>query len=233
MVKIVSLKICPFVQRITALLEAKNISYEIEYISLGNKPDWFLDISPNGQVPILITEMGSALFESDAIAEYLDEISPPLEEDLTSEQRALNRAWSYLGSKHYLVQCSAMQSRDLDTLQERRKKLDPAFLKAEKKLKEGPFFNGKKIGNVDMAWLPLLHRAAIIEQHSAYDFLADFPKVKRWQRGLLDTGLCDKSVASDFEDVFASGYLSKTTYLGGCREPQDPINQEQQSAGCC
>jgi glutathione S-transferase len=40
--KVISFKICPFVQRVTALLEAKNIAYEIEYISLSNKPQWFL-----------------------------------------------------------------------------------------------------------------------------------------------------------------------------------------------
>jgi glutathione S-transferase len=48
MIKVVSFKICPFVQRVTALLEAKNIPYQVEYISLSDKPQWFLDISPNG-----------------------------------------------------------------------------------------------------------------------------------------------------------------------------------------
>lgn len=56
MIKVVSFKICPFVQRVTALLEAKHIPYEIEFISLSDKPQWFLDISPNAQVPVLITE---------------------------------------------------------------------------------------------------------------------------------------------------------------------------------
>ncbi len=46
MIKIVSFKICPFVQRVTGLLEAKKIPYELEYISLKDKPQWFLDISP-------------------------------------------------------------------------------------------------------------------------------------------------------------------------------------------
>ena len=63
--KIVSFKICPFVQRVTALLEAKDIPYDLEFISLSNKPQWFLDISPNGQVPVLMTGDGKALFESE------------------------------------------------------------------------------------------------------------------------------------------------------------------------
>lgn len=75
MIKIVSFKICPFVQFVTALLEAKTIPYNIVYISLRNKPQWFLDISPNTKVPVLITESGTALFESDAIVEHLDEMA--------------------------------------------------------------------------------------------------------------------------------------------------------------
>ena len=49
--KVINFKICPFVQRVTALLEAKGFPYNIEYIDLSNKPQSFLDTSPNGQVP--------------------------------------------------------------------------------------------------------------------------------------------------------------------------------------
>ncbi|MEM9489252.1 MAG: glutathione S-transferase N-terminal domain-containing protein, partial [Myxococcota bacterium] len=148
MLKVVSFKICPFVQRVLALLEAKNIRYEVQYIDLSDKPRWFLDISPNGQVPLLITESGQALFESDAIAEYLDEIHAPLQSDVTPEQRALDRAWSYQASKHYLVQCSAMRSPNRDTLAERAARLNKAFARAENKLNGSTYFAGEVIGNV-------------------------------------------------------------------------------------
>ena len=48
MLKVISFKICPFVQRVTGWLEAKGLPYEIDYISLKDKPQWFLDLSPNG-----------------------------------------------------------------------------------------------------------------------------------------------------------------------------------------
>ncbi len=214
MIRIVSFKICPFVQRITALLEAKGTPYEVEYINLKEKPQWFLDISPTGQVPVLITEAGIPLFESDAIAEYLDDVTAPLEVRVTPEQLAINRAWSYQATKHYLVQCSAMRSADRETLAERSEKLGKAFAKVEKKLGNGPYFNGETPGNVDMAWLPLLHRAGIIEQNTGYDFLEGYPKVKAWQAALSATGIAEKSVAEDFEAAFKDFYLSDSTYLG-------------------
>lgn len=223
MLKVISFNICPFVQRVTALLEAKNIAYEIEYISLKDKPQWFLDISPNGQVPVLVIDKGDdnrqALFESDAIVEYIEEAYPRLGLDVTVEQRAIDRAWSYLASKNYLVQCSAQRSANEATLKERSLKLDKAFTAVEKILGDTPFFNTQSVGMVDIAWLPLLHRAAIIEQYSGYDFLQGYPKVKRWQETLLHSELAEKSVSATFIDAFTRFYLSEDTFLGrsiGC-----------------
>ena len=212
--KIVSFKICPFVQRVTALLEAKGIDYEIEFISLKDKPQWFLDISPNGQVPILITDAGTTLFESDAIVEYIEEAYPAMQLDISLEEKATNRAWSYLASKNYLVQCSSQRSPDAEVLKERVAKLARPFDRIEKQLGDSPYFSGDKIGMVDIAWLPLLHRAHIVEEHSGFDFIGDRPKLKKWQSTLLADDLATKSVAPDFTEAFSAFYLSEETYLG-------------------
>ena len=73
--KVVSDIICPFAQRVIGVLELKAVDYEIERVSLVDKPEWFLRISPNAKVPILIEDEG-VLFESSAICEYLDDAHP-------------------------------------------------------------------------------------------------------------------------------------------------------------
>ncbi|WP_062263700.1 glutathione S-transferase family protein [Endozoicomonas arenosclerae] len=237
MLKVISFKICPFVQRITGMLETKGIPYDIEYISLSDKPQWFLDISPNGQVPVLVTENGTALFESDAIAEYLEEAYPALQPDLDAEQKALNRAWSYLGSKQYLVQCSAQRSKDAPTLVERTEKLASAFAKVEKVLGEYKFFNSDTLSMVDLAWLPVLHRAHIIQENTGYDFLAFYPKTKVWQKNLLATGLAEKTVSEDFIEKFTGFYLSEETFLGRCQQKGEcnahNLDECCVETGCC
>lgn len=248
MIKIVSFKICPFVQRVTALLEAKEVPYELEYISLRNKPQWFLDLSPTGQVPVLVTESGEALFESDAIIEYIVEVYGEPGESRTPVQRAQDRAWSYQASKHYLSQCSTMRSSSEEVLEERLVGLQKAFGRAEQALSEkgeslGQFFNGEALSNVDIAWLPLLHRADIIRRHSGFDMLDGFPRMQAWQAALLETGIAEKSVSEDFETVFTDFYLSDEAYLGQLTKglPEDVSGSacrtvkgdDSNSSACC
>lgn len=231
MIKIVSLKICPFVQRVTALLGAKQLEYQVEYISLKAKPQWFLDLSVNAQVPVLITKEGIALFESEAIVEYINEVSHPLEQNLSPEQKALDRAWSYMAAKHYLVQCRAMRSADEATFCERMEKLSKPLKRVEVMLANGPFFKGAALSDVDIAWLPLLHRAQIIQEHTGFDLFVNKPKVKRWQKALAASGLFEASVDVDFEPAFVNVYLSQETYLG--QGVNCCVTQKNDCATCC
>jgi glutathione S-transferase len=211
--KLVSFVICPFVQRVAALLEAKKIPYEVEYIDLSNKPQWFLDISPNSQVPVLITDDG-AIFESEAIYEYIEEVTPSLDAELTPYDRAKFRGWSYLAVKNYMVQCPLMRSSDADTLKERSDKFGLALDKIEHALGEHQFFHGNQLTRVDISWFPLLHRAAIIQEAAGFDMIGARPKLKSWQKHLMNTGLEKSSVAENFIDEFVAFYLSDKTYLG-------------------
>ncbi|WP_076410512.1 glutathione S-transferase family protein [Shewanella sp. UCD-KL12] len=211
MIKLISFKICPFVQRVTAALTAKQIPFEIEYIKLNAKPQWFLDLAPNGQVPVLITESGQPLFESDAIIEYIEDEYGPLEGGVSNEQRAQDRAWSYLGAKNYLGQCGTMRSKDKQTFTERSEKLIAAFAKVENKLTGNTqFFKSNELSNVDIAWLPLLHRAAIVKKYTDYDFLDGLPKTQMWQQNVLASLAIEGTVSEDFEPLFRDFYLTNT-----------------------
>ncbi|MEC7307264.1 glutathione S-transferase family protein [Vibrio crassostreae] len=216
MIKLVSFKNCPFVQRVMGALVMKNVPFEIEYIELNNKPQWFLNISPNGQVPVLITENDTVIFESDAIVEYLDDKYAPIEE-VSAEQKALDRAWSYQASKHYMPQCGTMGSKDKETFETRLAILQKSFQKAENKLGDSVFFKGDYISNVDIAWLPLLHRASVIKEGSGFDMLEGFPKVQKWQAALIESGLTDKTVPADFIEKFSGFYLTNN-YLASLTE---------------
>lgn len=212
--KVVSSKICPFVQRVIGVLELKGIDYDVEYVSLRDKPDWFLKASPHAQVPIIIEDRG-VLFESAAISDYLDEAygGPKLYPD-DPFNKAQHSAWAELAAKNYLVQCGVMRAATAETFEQKKAKFLSAFEKVESALEDGPYFAGDRLFMVDAVWYPLLHRAAVVEAHSGFDFLAAFPRVKNWQRSLLRVDALARSVAEDFEALFAGFYLSGETYLG-------------------
>lgn len=212
--KVYSSPICPFVQRVNAVLEAKKLEYEVEYVDLMDLPDWFLKISPNAEVPVLVTDNKTPLFESFAICEYLEELYPPKLHPSDLEKRALHRAWARQAVTQYLVQCSTQRSATKEILQEKTKNFVQLFTKVEKTLGDGPFFDGEQFSMVDTAWIPILHRCDLIKTYTGFDFLDSYPKVKKWQQALLDTDVLKKSVPDGFEDYFVQFYLNEQRYLG-------------------
>jgi glutathione S-transferase len=213
--KIVSFKICPFVQRVIAVLELKEVAYDVEYISLADKPAWFAEVSPHGQVPVLIEDDGT-LFESGPIAEYIDEVHGTFRLHPSDPfVKARHRAWIELASANYLIQCGAQRSSTAKDLETNAARLSTVFAKIEDALGESKFFAGSKPSMVDAAWFVLLHRAYIIEQCTDFDFLAEFPKTKRWQLAALAVDALMRSAPEGFTEEFVNFYLNENTYLGG------------------
>src|SRR5688572_17223102 len=92
--RLCSFKTCPWVQRAAIVLRAKDVPYDIVYIDRNNRPEWFRAISPHSKVPVLQIGEREALFESNAIAEYLDETVQPRLHPEDAIARARNRAWT-------------------------------------------------------------------------------------------------------------------------------------------
>jgi glutathione S-transferase len=209
MIKVISFKICPFFQYVTAMLEATTTPYEVEYADFDN---CLFDISPNGKAPILMTDNRDVLFDADAIVSYLDSLHEGLYKPNTKEESALIEAWANYGSKNYVPQCNTMRSSNESEYLSNLAIFSKSLVNVEHQLGEHTYFNGEQLSRIDIAWLPLLYRSHLIEKHSKVDFLAQYPKVKAWQKAILSLNIVEKSVPSDFEQVFSDFYLT-TGYL--------------------
>ncbi|XP_039217597.1 glutathione S-transferase omega-1-like isoform X2 [Crotalus tigris] len=75
-IRVYSMRHCPFAQRTRLVLKAKGINHEIVNINLRNKPEWFFEKNPLGLVPVLETSKGQLISESPITCEYLDEAYP-------------------------------------------------------------------------------------------------------------------------------------------------------------
>ncbi len=207
MLKVISFKICPFFQYVTAMLTAKQIPFEVEYADFNN---CLFDISPNGKAPIVITENNTVLFDADAIVSYLDKQYSGLIQPRSAEDIALLEAWANYGSKQYVPQCSTMRSVDEAEFKQHWAVFEKALINMEKQLGSSAFFFGDELSRVDIAWLPILHRAWLVEKTTGHDMFRDFPNIKRWQENIMKLDWLMETVSEDFEEVFNRFYLSNT-----------------------
>src|SRR6201995_5052260 len=95
--KLISHKLCPYVQRAVIALAEKGVPFERIDIDLANKPEWFLRVSPLGKTPVLLVG-DHAIFESAVILEYLEETQPKPLHPAAPLRRAEHRSWVEFGS---------------------------------------------------------------------------------------------------------------------------------------
>lgn len=212
--KLISFNLCPFVQRSVITLEEKGVPYDIEYVDLANKPDWFVAISPFGKVPVL--KVGeTVLFESAVINEFIDETTPaPALHPTDPLRRAHNRAWIEFGSAllvdGYKMQAAGDEAAARQHAAAVRSKLE----RLETELHEtGPFFNGADFALVDTAMAPALQRLQwSVEIEPSLALFEGLPKVSRWLAALLARGSVRRSTVPEIKDIFVE-------YLRGRRSP--------------
>ena len=200
------------------VLRAKTVEFQVTYISLSDKPDWFLEISPHGKVPVLVVD-GTPLFESNAIAEFLEETTEPPLHPKDPVRRARNRAWTdyvptFSGDVYDLFWCERESDlpQRLAAARVRIAKLEAAI--ADERGNDGPFFNGDSISLVDAAYAPFLHRLAIVEEKTQTGVLDGFPLVSAWTEALVADSSVVGSVHESFRDRFVGNLVSRGCYAG-------------------
>ncbi len=200
------------------LLRAKDIEFEVTYINLQDKPDWFLEISPHGKVPVLSVD-GVPLFESNAIAEYLDEMVEPHLHPADPIKRARNRAWTDFTPDFAKGLSGIYYTKDTDAMAEGLKAAPAKLAKLEEALatergNDGPYFNGDTLCLVDAAYAPFLQRFAFVEAKLQTGVMKDFSLVQAWSDALLASDTVTGSVVSHFEAEFVASLKRRGFYVG-------------------
>lgn len=212
---LISFDICPFVQRSVITLEEKEVEYQIKYIELENKPDWFLAISPFGKVPVLQAN-DTVIFESAVINEFLDEVVPGKrlhpEDPL---KRAHNRAWIEFTSSLLADRNRMQHAKEEEEAREMAGMINGKLARIEEQLGDGPYFNDAIFSLVDSAAAPLFQRLGwLLKLAPDLGVLDGLPKITAWSAALLNRDSVKKSTVSDIRDRYMS-------YLQGKRKAGD------------
>jgi glutathione S-transferase len=213
-----SFKTCPWVQRAAIVLRAKQVPYAITYIDRDNRPAWFLAISPHSKVPVLQIDGKDALFESNAIAEYLEETAMPRLHPESPIARARNRAWTdYVTTFASQISDTAYSDSEEEFARKAAKIAGP-FGKLDEALatrgNNGPYFNGPKFSLVDAAYAPFLQRYTFMDRLKALGIIEKFPRLAAWRDSLLDAQAVKASTVPNIEAVWQENLILRKRWLG-------------------
>src|SRR5229473_6537455 len=136
--KLISHKLCPYVQRAVIALTEKGVAFERVDINLADKPDWFVAISPLGKTPVL--QVGDVpIFESAVILEYLEETEPKPLHPADPLTRAEHRAWIEFGSRVLSDIAGFYTAPDEAAFKARTSQLEQRFARLEARIKASPW----------------------------------------------------------------------------------------------
>ena len=199
-------------------MRAKNVEFEVTYIDLQKKPDWFLEISPRGKVPVLKVN-DEVLFESNAIAEYLDEVVPPRLHPEDPIKRARNRAWTDYVSDFAPALSGIYYTKSREETDKAIAEAPTALAKLEDAIgaergNDGPYFNGDTLCLVDAAYAPFFQRFLVVDAVLKTELLEKFPRVKAWVDAMMANEIVTGSVVSTFNEKFETRLKDRGFWVG-------------------
>nr|QQL13764.1 glutathione S-transferase omega 1 [Hippocampus abdominalis] len=210
-IRLYSMRFCPFAQRTRLVLNGKDIKHDIVNINLRDKPDWFLEKNPLGQVPTLETSAGEVIYESPITCEYLDEMYPekkllPDKPFGKAEHKMLLEKFSKLTPLTYKIPMGRLKGEDVSGL---HTELTQKFRELNEHLakKKTKFFGGDSVNMTDYMIWPWFER---LEPFELKDCLDDAPELRKWVKFMSEDPVV--KVSGHSVDVYKAYYK---TYLEG------------------
>lgn len=180
-IRVYSMRFCPFAQRARLVLCAKGIKHETININLKEKPEWFLEKNPLGLVPTLETAAGEVVYESPITCDYLDEVYPekkllPSTPFGKAQQRMMLEHFSKITPIFYKISMAKKTNADISEVVEDLK-VKFGMLNKDLVKKKTKFFGGDYITMIDYMMWPWFER---LETCGVKCLLDSTPELKQW-----------------------------------------------------
>jgi glutathione S-transferase len=195
--KLISHKLCPYVQRAVIALTEKDVAFERVDIDLANKPDWFLGVSPLGKTPVLMVGE-HAIFESAVILEYLEETQDKPLHPAGPLRRAEHRAFIEFGSAVLNDIAGLYSAPDEAAFKAKAGQLEARFARLETRVAAAPWFDGESFSLVDAVFGPVFRYFDVFDTIGEFGILANKPKLARWRERLAERPSVRSAVSPDY-----------------------------------
>lgn len=195
--RLISHKLCPYVQRAVIALTEKGVPFERINVDLANKPDWFLKISPLGKTPVL--QLGdAAIFESAVILEYLEETEPRPLHPADPLRRAEHRGWIEFGSTVLNDIAGLYSAADEAAFAAKATQLQARFARLETRVVAAPWFDGEDFSLVDAVFGPVFRYFDVFDVIGDFGILSQKPKLARWRASLAARSSVRSAVSAEY-----------------------------------
>jgi glutathione S-transferase len=212
--KLISHKLCPYVQRAVIALAERSTGFERIDIDLANKPDWFLAISPLGKTPVL--QVGDVpIFESAVILEYLEETQPKPLHPADPLTRAEHRAWIEFGSTVLNDIAGFYAAAGDATFKAKAAQLEQRFARLESRIAASPWFDGESFSLVDAVFGPVFRYFDVFDEIADFGILASKPKIARWRNSLAARPSVRAAVSADYPALLRDFLDRLNSWLSG------------------
>jgi glutathione S-transferase len=210
--RLISHKLCPYVQRAVIALTEKGIAFERIDIDLDHKPDWFVAISPLGKTPVL--QVGDVpIFESAAILEYLEETSPTPLHPGDPLRRAEHRAWIEFGSTVLNDIAGFYAAPDEAAFKVKTSQLEQRVARLEARIAAAPWFDSENFSLVDAVFGPVFRYFDVFDDIADFGILAAKPKLARWRKALAARPSVRTAVRSDYPALLRDFLERRNSWL--------------------
>lgn len=209
---LISHHLCPYVQRSLITLAEKRILHQRRYVDLGNKPQWFRDLSPLGKVPVLQVNGEEVVFESAVICEFLDEVTPGSLHPSNPLAKARHRAWIEFGSQLLNDIARLYNAGSEATFNDCVEVIHGKLLRLEPEI-QGPLFAGDRFSLIDAAYGPIFRYFDTLDPYLPFDVFRDSPGVRAWRGALAHRPTVRDAVAEDYPERLKDFLLRRDSHL--------------------
>lgn len=215
--ELVSHNLCPYVQRSIITLTEKDIRHERTYIDLANKPDWFLEVSPTGKVPLLKVDNRYILFESAVICEFLDEVTPGALHPDNPVVKAEHRAWNEFASQILNTIAKLYNAKTAEDYQAQAQDLNAKFKRLEAVV-QLPYFSGDRFCMVDAAFGPVFRYFDTMDPVLPENVFAGCSKVSAWREVLAERPSVKAAVDENYPENLRKFLVKRQSFISGLLE---------------
>jgi glutathione S-transferase len=195
--KLISHKLCPYVQRAVIALSERGAAFERVDIDLANKPDWFLTISPLGKTPVLLVN-DVPIFESAVILEYLEETEARPLHPADPLRRAEHRGFIEFGSAILADIAGLYSAPDEAAFKAKAGQLKARFARLERRVAAAPWFDGERFSLVDAVFGPVFRYFDVFDSIGGFGILDAKPKLARWRANLAARPSVKSAVSAEY-----------------------------------